>query len=49
MISAGEMVGGRVSFSDTTGYLYQGAVLKKSSLRGVHPGNFPSRQGENER
>ena len=27
----------------------QGAVLKKSSLRGVHPGDFPSRQGENER
>ena len=52
MISAGEMAGGRVSFSDTTGYLFvqnQGAVLKKSSLRGVHPGDFPSRQGENER
>ena len=27
----------------------QGAVLKKSSLRGVHPGDFPSRQGQNER
>ena len=27
----------------------QGAVLKKSSLRGMHPGDFPSRQGENER
>ena len=27
----------------------QGAALKKSSLRGVHPGYFPSRQGENER
>ena len=27
----------------------QGAALKKSSLRGVHPGDFPSRQGENER
>ena len=27
----------------------QGAVLKKSSLRGVHPGDFRSRQGENER
>ena len=27
----------------------QGAVLKKSSLRRVHPGDFPSRQGENER
>ena len=27
----------------------QGAVLKKSSLRGVHSGGFPSRQGENER
>ena len=27
----------------------QGAVLKKSSLRGVHPGDFPSRKGENER
>ena len=27
----------------------QGAVLKKCSLRGVHPGDFPSRQGENER
>ena len=27
----------------------QGAVLKKLSLRGVHPGDFPSRQGENER
>ena len=26
-----------------------GTVLKKSSLRGVHPGDFPSRQGENER
>ena len=29
--------------------LNQGAVLKKSSLRGVHPGDFRSRQGENER
>ena len=29
--------------------LNQGAVLKKSSLRGVRPGDFPSRQGENER
>ena len=29
--------------------LNQGAVLKKSSLRGVHPGDFPSRQGGNER
>ena len=27
----------------------QGTVLKKSSLRGVHPGDFPSRQGKNER
>ena len=27
----------------------QGAVLKKSSRRGVHPGDSPSRQGENER
>ena len=27
----------------------QGAVPKKSSLRGVHPGDFPSRQGEKER
>ena len=27
----------------------QGAVLKKSSLCGVHPGDFSSRQGENER
>ena len=27
----------------------QGAVLKKSSLRGVHLGDFPSRQDENER
>ena len=27
----------------------QGAVLKNSSLRGVHPGDFLSRQGENER
>ena len=27
----------------------QGTVLKKSSLRRVHPGGFPSRQGENER
>ena len=27
----------------------QGAALKKSSLRGVHPGGFPSRQGKNER
>ena len=27
----------------------QGSVLKKSSLRGVHPGDCPSRQGENER
>ena len=34
MISAGEMVGGRVSFSDTTGYLYQGAVLKKVAFVG---------------
>ena len=51
MISAGEMAGGRVSFSDTTGLFVQnqGTVLKKSSLRGVHPGDFPSRQGENER
>ena len=29
--------------------LNQGAILKKSSLRGVHPGGFPSWQGENER
>ena len=49
MIPAGEMAGGRVSFSDTTGYMYLIRVLKKSSLRGVHPGDFPSRQGENER
>ena len=52
MISAGEMAGRRVSFFDTTGYMHvfnQGAVLKKSSLHGVHPGDFPSRQGENER
>ena len=51
MIPAGEMAGGRVSFSDTNRVhvLNQGAVLKKSSLRGVHPGDFPSRQGENER
>ena len=27
----------------------QGTVLKKSSHRGVHPGRFPSREGENER
>ena len=27
----------------------QGAVLQKSSLRGVHPGDFSSRQGQNER
>ena len=27
----------------------QGTVLKKSSHRGVHPGHFPSREGENER
>ena len=27
----------------------QGTVLKKSSHRGVHPGPFPSREGENER
>ena len=27
----------------------QGTVLKKSSLRGVHPGDFPSWQGKNER
>ena len=46
VISAGEMAGGRVLFSDTTGYL---SKIKKSSLRGVHPGDFPSRQGENER
>ena len=45
VISAGEMAGGRVLFSDTTGYL---SKIKKSSLRGVHPGDFPSRQGENE-
>ena len=51
MISAGEMAGGRVSFSDTTGYLSKIRVhfFFLSSLRGVHPGDFPSRQGENER
>ena len=27
----------------------QGTVLKKSSHHGVHPGHFPSREGENER
>ena len=27
----------------------QGTVLKKSSRCGVHPGHFPSREGENER
>ena len=27
----------------------QGTVLKKSSHRGVHPGHFPFREGENER
>ena len=27
----------------------QGTVLKKSSHRGVYPGHFPSREGENER
>ena len=27
----------------------QGTVLKKRSHRGVHPGHFPSREGENER
>ena len=27
----------------------QGTVLKKSSHRGVHPGHFPSREGENDR
>ena len=27
----------------------QGAVLRKSSPRGVHPAGFPARQGENER
>ena len=27
----------------------QGIVLKKSSHRGVHPGHFPSREGENDR
>ena len=27
----------------------QGTVLKKSSHRGVHPGHFPAREGENER
>ena len=27
----------------------QGTVLKKSSHRGMHPGHFPSREGENER
>ena len=27
----------------------QGAVLRKSSPRGVHPADFPARQGENER
>ena len=26
-----------------------GCSSEKSSLRGVHPGDFPSRQGENER
>ena len=49
MISAGEMAGGRVSFSDTTGYLSKIRVLKKSSHRGVHPSHFPPREGENER
>ena len=27
----------------------QGTVLKKNSHRGVHPGHFPSREGENDR
>ena len=27
----------------------QGAVLRKSSPRGVHPAHFPARQGENVR
>ena len=52
MISAGEMAGRRVSFSDTTGYITcikSGCSSEKSSLRGVHPSDFSSRQGENER
>ena len=63
MISAGEMAGGRVSFSDTTGYSSKIRVLvqnqgtrpksgyssEKSSHCRVHPGHFPSREGEHER
>ena len=50
MIPAGEMAGGRVSFSHTTGYMHvqnHGAVLRKSSSRGVYPAHFPARQGKN--
>ena len=50
VIAAGEMAGGRVSFSDTTGHVQnQGAGLRKSSPRGVYLVHFPARQGENER
>ena len=50
VISAGEMAGGRVSFSDTTGTCPKsGCSSEKNSLRGVHPSDFSSRQGENER
>ena len=44
MISAGDIFRHNRVFVQN-----QGAVLKKSSLRGVHPGDFPSQQGENER
>ena len=43
MIPAGEMAGGRVSFSDTAGYMW------KSSPHGVYPAHFPVRQGESVR
>ena len=52
MIPAGEMAGGRVSFSGTTGYMYvqnQGAIRRKSSPHGVYLAHSPARQGENVR
>ena len=51
MIPAGEMAGGRVSFSDTTWHMskIRVQVLRKSSPREVHPEDFPARQGENVR
>ena len=50
VISAGEMAGEGSHFPTHRVHVQnQGPVLKKSGLRGVHPGNFTSRQGENER